>query len=275
MSKLKELIGRDLSDLTSNQAFALIMTPLIILAFTVGGVPLVKELIGFGEQAFTEDEIYIIAQNATMDYIDQGLGGSPYQTEKTGQYILNTVGANTYALLGDDGKLHGFYDASEDSMKTWVRGNMTGEHAYLRNITQSEGYIIEADGLLNNYTCGEYVFGQAGEALCFGDLVYLESDGDYMKCDANNTANMYCVAIAAEKLSNSEWGFFMTIGYIRCDSWGALTVGSETPIMVSWLPGGITQTLLDSSGDQVQRVGYALASKVMKFDPDSTVVEVQ
>lgn len=272
MSKLKELIGKDLSDLTNNQAFALIMTPLIIIAFTVGGVPLVKELIGFGEQAFTEEEIYNIAQNATIEYIDQGLGGSPYQTEKTAQYIMNTVGVNTYALLGDDGKLHGFYDASTDSMKTWVRGNMTGEHAYLRNITQSEGYIIEADGLLNNYTVGEYVFGQAGEDLFFGDLVYMETDGDYMKCDANSSATMYCVAMAAEKLNDTDWGFFMTIGWIRCDSWDALTVGDRT--YVSWLPGALSQTAPDQTGDQVQVIGYPIAGKVFRFDPDSTVITI-
>ena len=89
-------------------------------------------------------------------------------------YIKN----GTSGLILDSGP-------AEATLKTNLRTNMTGEPAYIADISQSIGTIIEAENLENNHTVGKYVWGQAGEALSYGDLVFLESDGDYMKSDSN------------------------------------------------------------------------------------------
>lgn len=130
------------------------------------------------------------------------------------------------------------------------------------------------EGLANNATTGIYIKGQAGEALNFGDACYLELDGDYMKSDSNSSAKMFVVAIAAEKMENAEIGHFLIEGYIRCDSWDEMIIGSAEPILAGWIPGTITQDMPDTAGDQVQRIGYPVAAKIIRFDPDSTVVEI-
>jgi len=61
-------------------------------------------------------------------YIDQGLGGSPYQTEKESTYIFSnlTIGLDTYyyVLNGTSGKLW-FFDTTSQKVQDWLLGNIT------------------------------------------------------------------------------------------------------------------------------------------------------
>lgn len=130
------------------------------------------------------------------------------------------------------------------------------------------------DTLSNNATYGIHILGQAGEDLQFGDLVFLETDGDYMLGDANASATMYIVAMAAEDIANTAVGTFLITGYVRSDSWAAMTVGSANSVFAGWNGGDFSQTVPNTSGDQVQIVGYPISAQIWRFDPDSTVVEI-
>ena len=135
--------------------------------------------------------------------------------------------------------------------------------------------LLQDDLSLNATFSGDYITGTAGEKLWFGETVYLDSDGEYYKTDADSATTMYCVAICAESsIAADGSGYFLLEGYIRNDGWSGWTVGTESPLYVSTTLGALTQTVPSGSGDQVQIIGYPVASKIIRFDPDSTVIEI-
>jgi hypothetical protein len=119
---------------------------------------------------------------------------------------------------------------------------------------------------------GIVVNGTAGEALSPGEVVYMETDGDYNLGDADATTTMIVAALAVESIGNGEYGRFLIDGYYRDDSYTAMTIGSKVSgasvIYASTTAGGITQTAPVGAGDVVQRLGHAIASKIIRFDPD-------
>jgi hypothetical protein len=127
--------------------------------------------------------------------------------------------------------------------------------------------------LPNNSTYGTHILGQAGENLHFGDVVYLDGDNRYKKTDCNSTATMVAVAITAEDIAQNKAGYFLIDGFIKCDAFPIFTVGSKKPIFTGWIPGLLTQTKPNTSDDQIQIIGYALANQIMRFEPNSNVME--
>ena len=261
-------------DWSPNQKFIVSIIVVLGLFATILPSETWKVLVGFTGEQLDRDDVWI----AIEEYLDQGLGGSPYQTEKPTLYGLGVVtiaGTDYYYMVDGESGIMLDYSLTESVVLDWVRGNMTvGGNFYIVNNTDTYGYGFEVDHIANNYTYGTYVFGQAGEDLQFGDLLFLETDGDYMLSDANSTATMYVVGMAAQDIANTGWGLILIDGFARCDSWSGFTVGSANPLYAGWQGGDITQSVLTCPGDQVQRVGHPLASKIIRFDPDSTVVEI-
>jgi len=129
-------------------------------------------------------------------------------------------------------------------------------------------------GLSDHEFSGDFIYGTAGENLAIGELTFLDSDGKYWKSDSNSSTKMYVVAMALESITADASGKLLIDGYLRDDTWSGWTVGSESPLYVGWSGGDISQTVPNTSGDQVQIIGYAIASKIIRFDPDSTTVEI-
>jgi len=127
--------------------------------------------------------------------------------------------------------------------------------------------------LYNATYMGDVIEGVAGEPLTFGEICYLHTDGEYYKSDANSTASMYAVVMAVDTISGDTNGTFLTLGYAKDVRW-TWTVGSANPLYTSWIAGDMSQILPDQTGDQVQIVGYPIASDTVRFEPDSTVVEI-
>jgi len=140
-------------------------------------------------------------------------------------------------------------------------------------IEHYQGTIRYYSGDVNDNIINDVIIGTAGEAITEGEVVFLDSDGTYKLADCNAITTMYAVAVAIEDIGNGEDGSFMLEGFYTNSSW-SLTVGSESPVFVSGTAGAITQTLPSTSGDQVQRIGYAVSATTVYFDFDSTVVEV-
>jgi len=106
----------------------------------------------------------------------------------------------------------------------------------------------------------------------FGEALYLDTNGELTKADADAATTMPCVAIALEAGSGSKK--VLLRGTIRDDSW-AWTVGATAGlIFVDVTAGALTQTAPSGTGDQVQVVGYALSATSMYFNPALVVVEI-
>ena len=137
----------------------------------------------------------------------------------------------------------------------------------------SGGYLHLEDTLDTNLEwSGIVIRGTAGEDLAQFETVYRKSDGKYWKAKADNVATMPVMALSAEAISADAVGFFLLKGWLRLDGMG-LSVGAclyQSDVTA----GSVTETIPDTSGDQVQIVGCAITAVIIYFDPNLVVLEV-
>ena len=113
---------------------------------------------------------------------------------------------------------------------------------------------------------------QAGENLVFGNLAYFKSDGKLWKADADVEATTKGLLVIVLATINAEAsGKVLLMGFVRDDTWSALTVGGI--VFVSLATGEITQTRPPDPGDFVRKIGVAVSAVTIYFNPDDTVVE--
>lgn len=111
-----------------------------------------------------------------------------------------------------------------------------------------------------------------GEAVAFPALLYLKSDGEWYKADANAASTMPGLRMALQSKGDGETCLTLRMGRVRDDDWnwtvGGLIYASAAVV------GGMTQTQPAGSGDQVQVVGVAYHADKMIFDPSPVLAEV-
>lgn len=107
-------------------------------------------------------------------------------------------------------------------------------------------------------------------ATGFGAALYMAADGNFDEADASSATTGPVRALAAESGTGTK--LLLLEGFIRDDSW-AWTPGGC--IYLSATTGALTQTQPSTSGDQVQKVGFAWSADIVYFSPgDYTIVEV-
>ena len=112
----------------------------------------------------------------------------------------------------------------------------------------------------------------AGENLTAGNLVYLKTDGYWWKTDADavvSTKGLLGLAMETKTVGNAVK--VLIFGKVTDAGW-SWAVGN--PIYVSCTAGGLTQTAPSGSGDQVRKIGHALSSTIIIFNPDATILEI-
>ena len=111
----------------------------------------------------------------------------------------------------------------------------------------------------------------AGESITVMNCVYLKSDGEWWKTDANASAT--ASGMLAVSLESKTDGQAMSVAlpgcFVRDDSW-AWTIGNI--IYLSGTSGGITQTAPEAEHDVVRIVGYATHADRMFFNPQPSVI---
>ncbi len=128
------------------------------------------------------------------------------------------------------------------------------------------GYLRIEDTLANDLEWSGIVFeGTAGEDLAQFETVYRKNDGKYWKAKADAVGTMPVIAMATVAISADATGIFLLIGWIRSDAW-SLTAG-QSAYQSAATGGAVTTTQPAASGNQVQRVGIALTTKIAHFNP--------
>ena len=118
----------------------------------------------------------------------------------------------------------------------------------------------------------------AGEALTFGELCYMKSDGKMWKADADAAATMPGVALAGASIDEDATGVFILSGsFVRNDVWnwtvgGLVYAGSGATS--THTAGAMAQAAPNGSGDQVQVVGVATHADRMFFSPSMILLEL-
>lgn len=116
--------------------------------------------------------------------------------------------------------------------------------------------------------------GTVGEAVAFGDLLYFKwSDKKYYKAIGDDPDKAEVVAMAVAAISKDASGVIIRQGYVRNDSWDAFT---DSIVYLSTSTAGKMQSSVpDTTGDQIKRVGQAVDSKIIFFNPSQDIGEVE
>lgn len=122
------------------------------------------------------------------------------------------------------------------------------------------------NGITLNLTCHE--------TIAFGQLIFINSDGEAALADADAAATMPAVAIAVVGGSASDTCTFLTHGVISETDWN-WTAGQT--LYVSETAGGIENTVgnISDANDVVQVIGVALGADTILFNPSLTTVVVK
>jgi hypothetical protein len=109
-------------------------------------------------------------------------------------------------------------------------------------------------------------------AIGYCKLVYVSSNGKISVADADLSYTMPAIGISTDSYSAGSNGcVILTDGYLTNTGWN-LTAGGRVYV---GLTGSITQTEPSGTGDQVQAIGVAMDNNTIKFDFDSTVIEIE
>ena len=137
--------------------------------------------------------------------------------------------------------------------------------------TGFRGSIKFTEALATDHTVsGELFDYTAGEALAYGNVVYIKSDGKVWKADADAIATAPVIGIATAAADAEATITCLVKGFVRDDSW-SWTVGGF--IYLSTDIGTLTQTAPSGTDDVVQIVGIATHADRMYFNPQLVVVE--
>ena len=212
-----------------------------------------------------EDDFPFIYLNATTDnnagiVFEEGGSTSGWLVYNTDNNYLKLVGGsssteNDLVILSNGNVGIGLSDPSEElevDGDIGISGNLKLDSSPTTGFTSG--------------TIGE---GNVTGSVVFSNALYVASDGEYEKADADGASTMPCIALALGSGTGTQDILFH--GFITNSSW-SWTVGGE--IYVSTTAGGLTQTVPSGIGDEVQIVGIAISATTFLFDPDLTTVTI-
>jgi hypothetical protein len=103
----------------------------------------------------------------------------------------------------------------------------------------------------------------AGATIAKWEAVYLGASSKWLLADANGASTYPARGLATDDYVDTDPAKILREGTVRNDAWN-WTIGAD--IYLSATPGGITQTPPATSGDHVQKVGWALTADIAYFN---------
>jgi len=138
------------------------------------------------------------------------------------------------------------------------------------NVSISTMSLTTALSANNSYT-GTIDTVTVGEAVAFGDVLYLKfSDGKYWKAKADAYTTTPAVVMAMASISANAAGIVLLNGYVRYDSW---SFAAANIWLSASTAGAITSTQPSTTGNQIQKIGIALSSTKLIFNPSTDIGE--
>lgn len=140
----------------------------------------------------------------------------------------------------------------------------------IRNLTKNR--VFDTTTIANNTAVGDKISGQVShQALAQWDAVGLTSGGKWNLASNEDGVTIPAQGLAVAATAGADEAVTVLVyGIVRNDSW-TWTVGGAIYLGVD---GALTQTTPSSSGEIVQKVGYAISADIAFFDFNSTVIEI-
>ena len=111
-----------------------------------------------------------------------------------------------------------------------------------------------------------------GDTIAQWDALYMGTDGELYRADADTTTSMPIVALAVEAGTDGQSKEIINIGYVWNSDWNWTVGGTNGTIYASETLGGLTQTKPAGNNDVVQVIGYAVSADCIFFNPDYTTI---
>ncbi|MBK8225426.1 MAG: hypothetical protein IPK73_30800 [Candidatus Obscuribacter sp.] len=127
----------------------------------------------------------------------------------------------------------------------------------------------------NNLTAtGVKITLTANENQAFGDVCFINSDGEAQLADADAAATSGAIFMCTGTVTTGNPATYLALGIARNDTW-AWTVGGLIYLSTAGTTGNtLTQTAPSGSGDIVQILGVATHADRMYFKPELVQIEV-
>lgn len=127
---------------------------------------------------------------------------------------------------------------------------------------------------INQTASGIKIYLTANENQAFGDLCYIDSDGEAHLGDADTITMSRITVMCLGSVSASGTGTYLVSGVSRDDSW-SLTVGAQVYLSTTGTTGNtITQTAPSGTNDCVTVIGVATHANRILFNPSPLVIEL-
>ena len=220
----------------------------------------------------------------TLNYSGSGGGGDVYK--------FGTGVNNQMVTWANDGYIQGESNITFDGSTLNITGNLTisgtvdgidiatdvAANTAKTGVTDEISNVVEdttpqLGGNLDRNSKAIIITATAGEAITPGRTCYLKSDGKYWKADASAEATASTdLLIANDSISANATGEFTEFGEFDVGS-AVLTVGAKYYLSDA-TAGDITPTMPSSSGSIVRIVAQALTTRILKYKPDTSYVEL-
>ena len=222
-------------------------------------------------------------QVRTIDYSDGDLaitiadgGGTTFaQAVDLGSNTLTSTGSMQIRTID--------YSDGDLAMTIADGGGVT----FAQDATFSGDVALADDKVINLGEAGKIDFGDeapadnaatgivfsfiAGATLAIGDVVYMHTDGEVAKADADAVTSMPAIGICVGSGTDGNAVDVLVQGIMHDTSaFDTFTVGAD--IFVSTTAGAVTATAPSGSGDTVQKVGVALHADMVYFNFNTTEV---
>jgi hypothetical protein len=205
--------------------------------------------------------------------LSSGVGG-PYKGSGTiPSGTASTVANNTtatYAITYFGG--NGAFAVDESTNSTYMGSEDGSNYVYVTNndltinMPAAPGADLKASGTTITLT--------ANENQAFGDVCYIQSDGDAALADADGIATAKVTVMCMETVTTGNSAQYLLVGVARNDAW-AWTVGGHIYLSTTGTTGNtLTQTAPSGTDDCVVVVGIATHADRMIFNPSPVIIEL-
>ena len=154
---------------------------------------------------------------------------------------------------------------------TIAGGNLTMADDTVINLGEAGKIDFGDEAPADNAATGIVFSFLAGATLAIGDVVYMGTDGEVLKADADAVTSMPAVGICVSAGTDGNAVDVLVQGVMHDTSaFPTFTVGAD--VFVSATDGTITATAPSGSGDTVQKIGVALHADMVYFNFNTTEV---
>jgi len=193
-------------------------------------------------------------------------------------FISKVADGTGTAVVADAGNMASFSNGGsatkwliKGSGNVWQSGDLTLADDKVINLGEAGKMDFGDEAPADNAATGIVFSFIAGATLAIGDVVYIHTDGEVAKADADAVTSMPAVGICVGAGTDGNAVDVLVQGIMHDTSaFPTFTVGAD--VFVDTTAGAVTATAPSGSGDTVQKIGVATHADMVYFNFNTTEV---